>query len=216
MEMEKSNEPLETLSEIRSLMERSSRFISLSGLSGVFAGIFALMGAIAAYLYLNISISTPEYYQYAFDKSGAINLGFYIFFFTDASCVLVLSLAVGSILTIRKAKLKRQPIWDVTAKRLLINLMIPLIVGGLFCMALLYHGLIGLIAPATLIFYGLALFNASKYTLDDIRYLAICEIILGLIGSIFIGYGLLFWAVGFGILHIIYGIIMYNKYEKLH
>ncbi len=214
MEMEKSNEPLETLSEIRSLMERSSRFISLSGLSGVFAGIFALMGAIAAYLYLNISISAPEYYQYAVDKSGSINLGFYIFFFTDASCVLFFSLAVGSFLTIRNSKQKSQPIWDVTAKRLLINLMIPLLVGGLFCMAMLYHGMIGLIAPATLIFYGLALFNASKYTLDDIRYLAICEIILGLIGSIYIGYGLLFWAVGFGILHIIYGIIMYNKYEK--
>jgi hypothetical protein len=44
--------------------------------------------------------------------------------------------------------------------------------------------------------------------------LGICEIGLGLIASIYMGYGLLFWAVGFGVLHIIYGIVMYMKYER--
>ena len=54
MVMDKRNEHLETLSEIRSLMERSSRFISLSGLSGVAAGVFALMGAAMVYVYLRM------------------------------------------------------------------------------------------------------------------------------------------------------------------
>lgn len=212
--MDKQNEHLETLSEIRSLMERSSRFISLSGLSGVFAGIFALIGTIAAYIYLKIGIGSPGYYEYAISENGEINTGFYIFFLTDAICVLIASIAAGSILTMRKAKQKGQPIWNTTAKRLLINLMIPLITGGVFCLVLLYHGLVGLVAPATLIFYGLSLLNASKYTLEDIRYLGISEIMLGLIASIYIGYGLIFWALGFGILHIIYGIVMYKKYEQ--
>lgn len=212
--MNKEKEHLDTLAEIRSLMERSSRFISLSGLSGVFAGIFALLGAAAAYIHLNISISTPGYYQYAVNENGNSNLDFYVFFFTDAICVLVASLAIGTILTIRKAKEKELPVWDATAKRLLINMMIPLVAGGLFCLILLYHGLVGLVAPAMLLFYGLSLLNASKYTLNDIRYLGICEIVLGLIASVYIGYGLLFWAVGFGILHILYGIVIYNKYEK--
>jgi hypothetical protein len=92
--------------------------------------------------------------------------------------------------------------------------MIPLVSGGLFCIALLYHGVSGLVAPATLIFYGLALINASKYTFNDIRYLGICEIILGVISSFFIGYGLLCWAIGFGVLHIVYGAVMYFKYER--
>ena len=128
--------------------------------------------------------------------------------------VLVASIVVGLILTWRSAKKNGQTIWDATAKRMLINLMIPLVTGGFFCMILLIHGLIGLVAPVTLIFYGLALINGSKYTLDDIRYLGICEIILGLLASIFIGYGLLFWAIGFGVLHIVYGLLMYNKYER--
>ena len=212
--MDEQSKHLETLTEIRSLMERSSRFISLSGLSGVFAGVFALIGAAAAYKYLDLSLTSQEYYKYATNENGEVNMHFYTFIFTDAIGVLVASLAVGIILTTRKAKKKDQPIWDATAKRLLVNILIPLVAGGLFCLVLLYHGLVAFMAPATLLFYGLSLLNASKYTLNDIRYLGICEIILGLIASVYLGYGLLFWAVGFGLLHIIYGTVMYYKYEK--
>lgn len=216
--MDKHSEHLENLSEIRSLMERSSRFISLSGLSGVAAGIFAIMGSMAAYWYLGNGAGLHEvtrpYYEYAETTGGEINAGFYIFFVADAMLVLMLSLLVGSILTIRASRKKGYAIWGPTAKRLLINLLIPLVTGGLFCLVLFYHGLIGLVAPATLVFYGLALINASKYTLDDIRYLGICEITLGLISSVYIGWGLIFWTIGFGLLHIIYGLVMYNKYEK--
>jgi hypothetical protein len=92
-------------------------------------------------------------------------------------------------------------------------LFIPLIAGGLFVAALLFHGLIFLIAPVTLIFYGLALINASKHTYHDVKYLGLIEIALGLIASFFVGYGLFVWALGFGVMHIVYGILMYLKYE---
>jgi hypothetical protein len=206
--------PLETLHEIRSMMERSSRFISLSGLAGVFAGCFALIGAYAAYRYLDMHYGTSRYYEYATTSTGERNISFYQFFFTDAVLVLVASLTAGVFFSTRKAKQKGLSIWDNTAKRLLINLMIPLISGGIFCLVLLYHNIVGLVAPATLIFYGLALLNGSKYTLTDIRYLGISEIVLGLLASVFIGYGLLFWAIGFGVLHIVYGTVMYFKYER--
>ena len=57
--------------------------------------------------------------------------------------------------------------------------------------------------------------NASKYTLNDIRYLGLTEIFLGLVALVFLEYSLLFWAIGFGLVHIIYGIVMYYKYERL-
>ena len=212
--MNKETDHLAQLQQIRALMERSSRFISLSGLSGVFAGIFALLGALAAYFYLGNKINTTSYFDYPVNSSVESNNEVLSFFLIDAIFVLVASIVVGLILTWRSAKKNGQTIWDATAKRMLINLMIPLVTGGFFCMILLMHGLIGLVAPVTLIFYGLALINGSKYTLDDIRYLGICEIILGLLASIFIGYGLLFWAIGFGVLHIVYGLLMYNKYER--
>jgi hypothetical protein len=211
--MDKQNEQLEALTEIRSIMERSSRFLSLSGLSGVCAGICALAGATAAYLYLEPTMTT-RYFDNAVTETGEPNLDFYTFFVTDALLVLVASLAAGSFFTIRKAKRKGLAIWDNTAKRLFINLFLPLAAGGVFCLTLLYHGLVALVAPATLLFYGLALINASKYTLHDIRALGVCQIILGLLASVFIGYGLIFWAIGFGLLHILYGTIMYYKYER--
>lgn len=211
--MEKQQEPLETLSEIRSMMERSTRFISLNGLSGVFAGVFALMGAAAAWFYLN-SGGDKLYYENAILENGKANISFYTFVFTDAFLVLFASITVAVSLSVRKARKNGYRIWDNSARRLLINMITPLAGGGIFCLILIYHGQVGLVAPATLIFYGLALVNASKYTIHDIRYLGITEMIIGLLASVWIGYGLLFWAIGFGIVHIFYGIVMYLKYEK--
>ena len=119
----------------------------------------------------------------------------------------------GAYFTIRKSKKNNLTIWDSTTKKLLVNFAIPLAIGGLFCAGLLYHHLHGLLAPTTLIFYGLALFNAGNYTYSDVKYLGLCEISLGIISVFFLGYGLFFWAIGFGILHIVYGIVMHKKYK---
>lgn len=154
------------------------------------------------------------YYENALTPDGKVNIPFYLFLFSDAFVVLFASIAVAISLSVKKARKKGLKIWDNAAKRLIINMFIPLAGGGLFCLILMYHGQAGLVAPSTLIFYGLALLNASKYTLDDIRYLGITELIIGLISAVWIGYGLLFWALGFGIIHIIYGILMYYKYER--
>ncbi|MDQ3191057.1 MAG: hypothetical protein M3Q58_05635 [Bacteroidota bacterium] len=202
---------LKDISEIRSMMERSSRFISLSGLSGIFAGVFALLGAGAAYFFLGMN-----YYRHYYDGALSSSENYSSFvnsLLLIALCVLVASLSTGVFFTTRKAKKQGQKIWDKTARQLIINTAIPLIAGGIFCLALLYHKAIGLVAPATLVFYGLALINGSKYTLDDIKYLGICEIILGLISIFFIGYALFFWAMGCGVLHIVYGTAMYFKYD---
>ncbi len=213
--MTKAHQQLEALQQIRALMERSSRFISLSGLSGVAAGVIALLGAAGIYLYLGMWPLSPKYVYYKMaqgqEKWG---LDFMEFLLLDAIVVLILAIAGGVYFTTRKARRNDLPVWDALTQRMLINLFIPLITGGVFCIALLYHGFIGFIAPATLIFYGLALLNASKYTLNDIRYLGVSEIGLGLTGMFFLGYGLELWAFGFGVLHIVYGTAMYWKYER--
>jgi hypothetical protein len=212
--MKNQSEHLETLSEIRSLMERSSRFASLNGLSGVFTGAFALIGAFAAYYHLHLKLFQPNYYFYSVATEGYRNISFYTFFLTDASLVLILSLSAAVLLSVHKAHKKGLKIWDNTAKRLLFNMLIPLVSGGIFCFILIYHGYMVLVAPLTLVFYGLALINASKYTFNDIRYLGLLELAIGLSATIWIKHGLFFWALGFGLMHIIYGIIMYYKYER--
>lgn len=211
--MEKEQDHLKTITEIRDMMEKSSRFISLSGLSGIFAGVFALIGALYAFLYLKMGILSDGYYENAF-IGDQLNTDFVLFFFIDGITVLFMAITFGILFTVRNSRKKGVPVWGKTAKLTSINLFIPLLAGGLFCLVLMYHHIIYLIAPATLVFYGLALINASKYTLKEVRYLGMTEMFIGLISSIFVGYGLLFWALGFGVLHIIYGIVMYYRYER--
>lgn len=97
--------------------------------------------------------------------------------------VALLSVLTGIFLTTRKAKKHGAKIWDATSKRLVFNFLIPLVVGGLYILIILSQGKYGQSGGLMLIFYGLALINASKYSIGDIRYLGYIQIILGLIGS---------------------------------
>jgi hypothetical protein len=201
------------LASIRSLMERSSKFISLSGLSGILAGVYALLGAWAAYYFVYGAGNTRPYYTQP--EIGVFRLDALIIILACiAAMVLVASLVTGFILTRRKAKKKGQPIWGNTSRALIFNMALPLVSGGLLIFILLLRNYYGIVSPASLIFYGLALVGASNYTFKDVRYLGICEIVLGLTAACLPGYGLLFWAIGFGVLHIIYGSMMYFKYDR--
>jgi len=207
--MSNQEEQLNALNDIKKLMDRSSRFISLSGLSGVFAGFTALAGAYLAH------VEIADYVNGAYAQGSSIE-DLEINLLKIGFGVLVVALIGGLLLTLRQSRKKNLPFWDRTTKNLLLNLAIPLVSGGLFIIALLlaHPNTYGLIAPSCLVFYGLALINASKYTYSDIRFLGFCEIILGLIAMFNVGYGLYFWAIGFGILHIFYGMLMYFKYER--
>lgn len=211
--MENQKEHLEALKDIRQLMKQSNRFLSLSGLSGIFAGIYALIGAYLGHRAIHMFAS--RYYSDDFSYDSFYNVTLLTCIVICAG-VLIASLITAFILTARKAKKNGQKLFDHTAIQLLINMLIPLAAGGLFCIAMLYHGrgYVILVGPAMLIFYGLALINASKYTLHDIRYLGCLEVLLGLISCFYLGYSLIFWAIGFGVLHIIYGTIMWFKYER--
>lgn len=212
--MSNSNNNLNDLAHIRQLMERSTKFVSLSGLSGVFAGIYALIGAGYVY-YLNTLDTNMQYETGNFNSSAPLfGLTFIQFCLIDAFLVLALSLGTSLWLSYKKAKKMGETIWNSLTKRVFINMMVPLVTGGIFCLLLIYHHKFVFVAPATLIFYGLALVNVSKYTFNDIFQLGIIEIVIGLLAAFFIANGLLFWTIGFGLMHIVYGLGMYFKYER--
>ncbi len=204
---------LEDISEIKNIMNRSTRFISLSGLSGILAGIYALIGAFLAQILIS-SHSTAPYETNGIERTIRNSTELTSQLFLLAIAVVVLAMLTGIVLSIRKAKKSGENIWNVSSRRLVYNFFIPLVAGGLFCLVLLQYGIVGLVAPATLIFYGLACVNASKYTFGDVRYLGIINIVLGLVATQFVGYGLYFWALGFGVMHILYGALMHYKYDR--
>ena len=196
------DERLKDISEIRSLMERSSKFLSLSGLSGVSAGIVALFGAALAYW----KTQQPE--------AANLTRELVHFLVADAALVLIVAVSLTVFFSMRLAKKKNLPFWTDTAKYLLADLVIPLIAAAILLAILYKQGVLVYLAPLSLVFYGLALLNASKYTFRAVRYLAISEIVLGLLAMALLDWQLWFWAFGFGILHIGYGIFGYWKFEK--
>jgi hypothetical protein len=210
--MNEQQQSLEDLQHIKKMMERSSRFISLSGLSGISAGLCALIGAWVAYPYVfgqkDFLVNTRTVFIDNYSDI-LVNKLFWI-----AAITFIAAFISAFTFTWLKSKKDGTPIWGNTAKRLLINVSIPVAVGGLFLFRMLHYGTFGLVAPGCLIFYGLGLINASKYTLDEIRYLGYVQIILGIINLWFVGYGLYFWAMGFGVMHIAYGVYMWMKYER--
>tara|TARA_R100001143_G_scaffold52481_2_gene47712 strand:- start:89945 stop:90550 length:606 start_codon:yes stop_codon:yes gene_type:complete len=201
--MKKEQDYIKDIAEIRSMMERSSKFLSLSGWAGIMAGLYALGGIIVAH---RIYGFYPDEIFYSSDKLPNV--------IVLALLVLILALMTAVILSRKKARDKNEKIWTATSRRLVVHMAFPLVSGGILLLVFISKGLIGLIAPLSLIFYGLALVNASKYTIDDVKYLGFIQIGFGLISSFFIEFGLLFWSCGFGIIHIIYGIYMYIRYEK--
>lgn len=216
--MNSNNAHLDTLKDIKEMMERSSRFISLSGFSGIAAGLSALVGAWFAHSTIeeetNAGITTRSAYTVLEPETVDITTILSNKLVLIAIATFVVAFISSFFFTYLRSKKTNTPIWGKTAQRLLVNVMIPMLVGGLFILKLIEFGNYGLIAPACLIFYGLALVNASKFTLVEIRFLGYAQLILGIINLWFIGKGLYFWAIGFGILHIVYGILMWNKYER--
>lgn len=208
--MKQQQDYIRDITEIRSMMERSTKFLSLSGWAGIMAGIYALIGAYIAYqvLYFN-----PDEIVYASFSEGSYSGGL-LKVVALALTVLLLSIATAVYFSNRRAVRRNEKLWNSTSRRLLANMAVPLAAGGILILILIFKGLIGLIAPLTLIFYGISLYIASKFTYDDLKVLGLAQIALGLLSSYFIGYGLLFWALGFGIGHIIYGVYIHFKYER--
>jgi uncharacterized membrane protein len=201
---------IKDIAEMRSMMERSSKFLSLSGLAGIMAGIYALAGAYIAYAVFDFNPG-QDVYNPSQPASVSTDLLKVVFL---AFLILILSIGTAVFLSHRKAVKRSEKFWDATARRVLINMAVPLIAGGLLILVLMAKGLIGFMAPFTLLFYGLALYNAGKFTYDEVKSLGLIQIGLGLIGCCFVEYGLLCWAIGFGLVHIIYGIYLHYRYER--
>ena len=201
----KEEDYMQDLREIRSIMERSTKFLSLSGISGVLAGLYALAGAYLAFRIFN----DQEELVYGIPVGEQVWDLLFIGF-----TVLVLAIGTAVLFSVRKAKKREEKVWNSAARRMLVNMAVPLVTGGILVLVLLFKGLLLLMAPMTLIFYGLALYNASKFTFSDVKYFGFVQVVLGLLAVSFTQYSLLFWAIGFGVMHIIYGVYVNYKYER--
>ncbi len=218
--MNQEQQSLAALQDIKNMMNRSSRFISLSGLSGVAAGCCALVGAWFAFGIVQRNGGLAHTYETKepVDLTGSglqllqSFMGYSLFWI--AVFTFLAAFVSSFFFTWWRSRKQGIPVWGTMARKLTWSVLLPMAVGGIFLLKLIEAGAFGLIAPGSLLFYGLALVNGSRYTVGEIRFLGYAVLLLGVISCWFPGYGLYFWAAGFGVLHIIYGIVMWNKYER--
>ena len=201
--IEKETDYFKDLTEIRSMMERSSKFLSLSGWAGILAGVYALIGAYIANTYLHFNPKSISYQST--ELINLIGLG---------SIVLIVALITAILFSKLKGSQKGESIWNATSRRLLASMFVPLLTGGIILIVFIAEGLLGLILPTCLVFYGLALYSASKFTLIEVKWLGFIQLALGLFSFIWIEFGLIAWSLGFGLTHIVYGLYIYLKFEK--
>ena len=213
--MSEQNQHLESLRDIKKLMETSSRFISLSGLSGVAAGVCALVSAWIARVEISDSangVDLTEVRNAYRQPEGYTSLESRLILL--AALTFIVAFCLAFLFTYSRSRKTGVPIWGHVARKVMINVSVPMIMGGLVIWRMIDYGIYGFIAPVCLLFYGLGLINASKYTFSEIRYLGYGQIILGAVNLWMPGYGLYFWALGFGVLHIVYGFLMWWKNER--
>lgn len=209
--MNEQQHTLEELQHIKRMMERSSRFISLSGLSGIAAGVCALIGAFIASKKINCWVNGDCQLGRLIGTAGPALINELLWI---AALTFIGAFISAFLFTYLRSKKHGLPMVGTATTRLFWNMVIPLIAGALFLLRMMQLKEYDLVAPGCLIFYGLALINAGKYTLGEVRYLGYGIVLLGILNLWLLGYGLQFWAMGFGVLHIIYGIMMWRKYER--
>jgi len=201
--MKTSENYLDEIKEIRKMMEESSRFLSLSGLSGILVGIYALLGSALAYQLI--------YAKKGLDRFLFNNVAPQITVL--AAVVLLLSVITIILLTSSRAKKAGKKFWNPGSRLMIINLALPIVAGGILILIFASRGNYEFVSTGCLVFYGLALATAAKFTRQEIFWLGILEVILGIFAAFIPSLGLVFWALGFGVLHIIYGALMYSRYE---
>jgi hypothetical protein len=203
--MEKEQDYLNDITAIRSMMERSSKFLSLSGWAGIMAGLYALIGTYIAHTFFRFKPAA------ILEQTDTATLSPVI---VMACIILMLAVGTAIVLSYKRATKRAERIWNITSRRLLTNMAIPLVTGGVLLLECLSAGFTGLLVPLTMLFYGLALCSAGNFTYKEVRYLGMIVIGLGLLSTCFIEYSLLIWAVGFGVMHIVYGTYIYIQYER--
>lgn len=210
--MENKSDYSEDLKTIKKIMEESSRFLSLSGLSGLFAGFLAVVGGSIAHFGIlkNKTVFNVESLSMLSVKEIS---SIKIQLLAVALLVLFFALAGAFYFSFRKARLRGQKIWTPVSRRMLLNLCIPLAAGAFFILILYFAEQWLLIVPAMLIFYGLALISAGKFTYNEVFYLGLAELLTGFLSGVLQEFIVLFWIFGFGFLHIVYGLFMYRKYK---
>lgn len=203
------SEYIQQISDIRKIITERTKFKALSGISGILAGCYAIIGAWIAYriIYNSNDILYSKF------KAGYYSNDIGLLFLV-AFIVLVASIATGIFFSWKKAKESGEKLFNKVAWKILGHFSIFMLSALVLLIATYLNGYYTLLAPICLLFYGLSLIHVSSFINSEVFGLGLSIVAIGLISLFFPGYGLLCWTLGFGLMHMIYGFMMWYKYDR--
>ena len=188
-----AREAEENLRVIRALMERSTKFSTFSGLSGVCAGMASIIGCIITRLYI------PD--------PGAFPVQFLALW----STVIVIAVGADYLLMKRRAAQVGKRVLSRLGKQMVIASVPGLGTGAIVTFYLLQHHLLGSVYPFWMLAYGLAVSATGLFSQREVSLLGVAFLIAGAACLFATGIGLPMMAVTFGGFHIVYGLAMSRK-----
>jgi hypothetical protein len=201
--------------EASSGVRRQTRYLAFSAWSFLSIGLLFLLVIASAWVYLGYEIEGQTDPEQLFGRFEAIPSHYYAL--AAVACLLALGLGLGLVTWFNNRKAERLGLarWNAAATKMVQEAAVPLLGGGLLLAVLVFrYGLFGLVAPLSLLFYGLALTRASWFSLRELRSLGYVQIGLGLVSCLFPRETLLFWGLGLGLAHVLFGLWMAVREQR--
>lgn len=181
---------LENLRYIRATMERAGSFTAVPGWGMVVIGLTALAATW-------VSARQPR------------DAGWLAIWLGEA----VLGVVIGGAAMVRKARAANDPLLSGPGRRFGLSFAPPLVVGGLLTVALHRVDELPLLPGMWLLLYGTGVATAGAFSVRVVPLMGLCFMTLGA-AALFAPQAWWpgFMAVGFGGLHVVFGVIIARRY----
>ena len=181
---------MDNLTFIRQTMERATAFTAVPGWGGVGMGVLALAAATVA----ETRITRTEWLITWLATSA-------------------LGLTLGGWTMASKARRAGTTVFSYSGRRFVLSYVPPLLVGALLTGVLVRAGLWSALPGTWLLLYGTGVVTGGAFSVRVVPLMGLCFMVLGA-AALFspASWGNLLMAAGFGLLHIVFGLIIARRY----
>src|SRR5215203_2992709 len=181
---------IDNLKFIRETMERSTVFTSVPGYGGILMGATA---AVAAYI----------------AHSQAYIRDWLLVWLMEAG----LAFFIGLLAMWQKTKLTKTSLFSTPARKLLMNSLPPMLCGVFITLGLWRFGHFEAMIPVWILTYGAAVVCGGAFSVKAVPLMGWCFIALGAVAFFLpANTGNLMMGLSFGVLHIVFGLIIGRKF----
>lgn len=181
----------ENLRVIRDAMERAGSFTSIPGWGGFIIGLTALG---AAYVGAGRVTEPRAWLNIWLIEAGVASV-------------------IGAVTIWLKWRRAATPFMSGAAKRFFISYFAPMIAGAILTATIAHRGAFDVLPSLWLLLYGTAFVSSGAFSIRVIPVMGLCYMALGVFAAMVrLPVGNIILGAGFGLLHVVFGLIIARRY----